>query len=103
MCSGDRLRLDLARDEHRLRVAVAEGLQQIITREELERELVEGNLRIIHQLRPALFLGGVFRSQIGEVFPEAVDLVLIDGKSRGHRVSAARQQVRLAGTDRLDE
>ena len=92
-----------ARDEHRLRVAVSERLEQLVARQEIQGELREGDLRIIGQSRHPLLLAAVFQNVFREVFLEIRHVLLPDREAGGHRVTAARNQVAGAGADRLDQ
>ena len=69
---------DTPRDENRLGVSTSERLKQVVARQELQRQLLEGNFGVIHQLRLTLFFVGVCADEGGEAFAELIEFVLLN-------------------------
>src|SRR6266403_3200015 len=98
---GDRL--DAARKKKGLWVAIAKRLQHFVPPQKIEVQLRETNLMIEPQPRLQILIGQKVTRYLMELFREKIQILFLNGKPRGHFVSAVLVDLVRATTQCLHE
>src|SRR5229473_3943894 len=96
-------RFNSPRKKKGLRIPIAKRLQHFVPAEKIEVQLREIDLVIELQSRLEILIRQKLASRLTELFREKIDILLLNGKPRGHFVSAILLDLVRAASQCLDQ